>query len=133
MPSLPFLRGFAPALRIYNITLTSICQLFFRDFLKIFLGLRVDKSCFVGYNNVAGEVTVVIDFTGVKVMLARRHMTQKELAEQTGVRYDTISKISLGTISRVPVDALDKICTVLSCQPGDLIEHVPDPPEGSQQ
>lgn len=76
---------------------------------------------------------MVIDFTGVKVMLARRHMTQKELAEQTGVRYDTISKISLGTISRVPVDALDKICTVLSCQPGDLIEHVPDPPEGSQQ
>lgn len=69
----------------------------------------------------------MIDFTGVKVMLARRHMTQKQLAEQTGVRYDTISKISLGTISRVPVDVLDKMCKVLDCQPGDLMEYVPDP------
>ena len=65
----------------------------------------------------------MIDFTGVKVLLAKRHMTQKQLAERTGVRYDTISKISLGTISRIPVDVLDKICTALSCQPGDLMEH----------
>lgn len=69
----------------------------------------------------------MIDFTGVKVMLARRHMTQKQLAEQTSVRYDTISKISLGTISRIPVDVLDKMCKVLDCQPGDLMEYVPDP------
>lgn len=69
----------------------------------------------------------MIDFTGVKVMLARRHMTQKQLAEQTGVRYDTISKISLGTISRIPVDVLGKICEVLNCQPGDLMEYAPDP------
>lgn len=74
----------------------------------------------------------MIDFTGVKVMLAKRHMTQKQLAEQTGIRYDTISKISLGTISRVPVDVLDKICTTLDCQPGDLMEHIPDPPDGQQ-
>ena len=71
----------------------------------------------------------MIDFTGVKVMLARRHMTQKQLSEQTKVRYDTISKISLGTISRVPVDVLDKICQVLDCQPGDLMVYVPDEPD----
>ena len=74
----------------------------------------------------------MIDFTGVKVMLAKRHMTQKQLAEQTNIRYDTISKISLGTISRVPVDVLDKICTALDCQPGDLMEHIPDSPDGRQ-
>lgn len=73
----------------------------------------------------------MIDFTGVKVLLAKRHMTQKQLAERTGIRYDTISKISLGTISRVPVDVLDRICQALNCQPGDLMEYIPDLPDDS--
>ena len=46
----------------------------------------------------------------VKVMLAMREMTQKELAEKTGIRPPTISAICLGTIKHLPVDALDKIC-----------------------
>lgn len=67
----------------------------------------------------------MIEFT-VKVMLARRKMTQKKLAEVTGIRPTTISKLCLGTISRVPVDVLDKVCTALDCQPADLIEYIPD-------
>jgi len=58
----------------------------------------------------------------VKVMLALREMTQKELAERTGIRPPTISAICLGTIKHLPVDALDKICEVLDCQPADLME-----------
>ena len=60
----------------------------------------------------------------VKVMLAMREMTQKELAEKTGIRPPTISAICTGTIKHLPVEALDKICTVLECQPGDLIEFI---------
>lgn len=60
----------------------------------------------------------------VKVWLAMRDMTQKELAERTGIRPPTISAICTGTIKHLPVEALDKICTVLECQPGDLIEFV---------
>lgn len=60
----------------------------------------------------------------VKVWLAMRDMTQKELAERTGIRSPTISAICTGTIKHLPVEALDKICTVLDCQPGDLIEFV---------
>lgn len=59
----------------------------------------------------------------VKVMLALREMTQKELAERTGIRPPTISAICLGTIKHLPVDALDKICEVLDCQPADLMEY----------
>lgn len=62
----------------------------------------------------------------VKVMLAMREMTQKELAEQTGIRPPTISAICTGTIKHLPVDVLDKICNVLDCQPGDIIEFVND-------
>ena len=64
----------------------------------------------------------------VKVMLAMREMTQKELAEKTGIRPPTISAICTGTIKHLPVDVLDRICDVLDCQPGDLVEHVKDAP-----
>lgn len=60
----------------------------------------------------------------VKVWLAMREMTQKELAERTGIRPPTVSAICLGTIKHLPVDALEKICDVLDCQPGDLMEYV---------
>ena len=60
----------------------------------------------------------------VKVMLAMREMTQKELAEKTGIRPPTISAICTGTIKHLPVDVLDRICDVLDCQPGDIIEFV---------
>ena len=62
----------------------------------------------------------------VKVMLAMREMTQKELAEKTGIRPPTISAICTGTIKHLPVDVLDRICDVLECQPGDIIEFVKD-------
>ena len=62
----------------------------------------------------------------VKVMLAMREMTQKELAEKTGIRPPTISAICTGTIKHLPVDVLDRICDVLNCQPGDIIEFVND-------
>ena len=61
----------------------------------------------------------------VKVMLAMRDMTQKELAERTGIRPPTVSAICTGAIKHLPVDALDKICEVLDCQPADLMEYVP--------
>ena len=61
----------------------------------------------------------------VKVMLAMRDMTQKELAEKTGIRPPTISAICLGTIKHLPVDALEKICEALDCQPGELMEYRP--------
>ena len=60
----------------------------------------------------------------VKVMLAIRDMTQKELAQRTGIRPPTISAICTGTIKQIPVDVLDRICAVLDCQPSDLMEHI---------
>jgi len=62
----------------------------------------------------------------VKVMLAIRDMTQKELAQRTGIRPPTISAICTGAVKHFPIDALDKICEVLDCQPSDLMEFVKD-------
>ena len=62
----------------------------------------------------------------LKVQLAMNDMNQKELAEKTGIRPSTISAICTGAIKEMPVGVLDKICTVLKCQPGDLMEHIPE-------
>ena len=62
----------------------------------------------------------------VKVMFAMRDMTQKDLAEKTGIRPPTVSAICLGTVKHLPVDALNKICEVLDCQPADIMEYLPD-------
>ena len=62
----------------------------------------------------------------VKVMLAIKEMTQQELAEKTGIRPPTVSAICTGAVKHLPVEALNKICTVLECQPGDLMEYIPD-------
>lgn len=77
------------------------------------------------------EGKTVIKFK-VKVMLAIRGMTQKELAERTGIRPPTVSAICVGSVKHLPVDALEKICEVLDCQPADLMEYVKGPVEGVQ-
>ena len=65
----------------------------------------------------------------VKVMLALREMTQKELAEKTGIRLPTISALCTGAAKHIPVNVLDKLCTTLDCQPGDLVEYLKDETE----
>ena len=60
----------------------------------------------------------------LKVQLAKCDMTQKQLAEITGIRPPTISQIALGTAKHIPVDVLDRLCEALNCQPGDIFEHI---------
>ena len=62
----------------------------------------------------------------VKVQLALQDMNQKQLAEVTGIRPSTISAICTGSIKELPVGVLNKICAALKCQPGDLMEYIPD-------
>jgi len=65
-----------------------------------------------------------------KAILADRQMTQRQLWEAAGVRPPTVSALCTGSIRQIPVDKLDSICRVLNCQPGDLMEYVPDPEGG---
>ena len=62
----------------------------------------------------------------MKVQLALKDMNQKQLAEITGIRPTTVSAICTGSITEIPVGVLNKICAALNCQPGDLMEYLPD-------
>lgn len=58
------------------------------------------------------------------VMLARRKMRLKELAAAIGVTEQALSSIKTNKVRGVRFETLVKICDVLDCQPGDLLEFV---------
>ena len=60
------------------------------------------------------------------VMLAKRKLRSKELAEIIGITEANLSLLKSGKVKGVRFETLDKICTALQCQPGDLLEHKPD-------
>ncbi len=62
----------------------------------------------------------------LKVELAKNDLTQKQLSELTGIRLPTISDMVNNKAKHISLDNLNKICTVLNCQPADLYVHVPD-------
>ncbi len=60
------------------------------------------------------------------VMLARRKMRSKALAEALGVTEQAVSLLRSGRAKGVRFETLARICAILDCQPGDLLEYAPD-------
>ena len=60
------------------------------------------------------------------VMLARRKMRSKELAQRIGISEQNLSLLKSGKVKGIRFETLDAICAALDCQPGDLLEHRPD-------
>jgi putative transcriptional regulator len=65
------------------------------------------------------EIVVRLD-----VMLARRKMKSRDLATAVGITEQNISLLKSGKVKGMRFDTLAKICAVLECQPGDLLEAV---------
>lgn len=60
------------------------------------------------------------------VMLAKRKMKSKDLAEVIGISTQNLSLLKTGQVRGIRFETLAKICAVLDCQPGDLLEAVAD-------
>jgi putative transcriptional regulator len=60
------------------------------------------------------------------VMLARRKMRSRDLAAYVGIAEQTVSLLKSGKVKGVRFDTLEKICETLECQPGDILEYLPD-------
>ncbi len=65
------------------------------------------------------EIVVRLD-----VMLALRKMKSRELADRVGITEQNISLLKSGKVKGIRFETLAKICEVLDCQPGDLLEAV---------
>ena len=59
-------------------------------------------------------------------MLAERKVSGKELAERIGLSPVNLSRIKTGKVSAVRFSTLEAMCRALDCQPGDLLEYIPD-------
>ena len=60
------------------------------------------------------------------VMLAKRKMRSKELAQRIGITEQNVSLLRSGKARGVRFETLEKICVARACQPGDILEHVSD-------
>lgn len=65
----------------------------------------------------------------VDVMLAKRKMSSGELAEKVGISAANLSILKTGKAKAIRFTTLNALCNALACQPGDLLEYAPDPPE----
>ena len=62
----------------------------------------------------------------IDVMLAKRKMSVGELADKVGFTMANVSLLKNGKIKAFKISTLNKLCEVLECQPGDLLEYVSD-------
>ena len=62
----------------------------------------------------------------VDVMLAKRKMSLTELSERVGITMANLSILKTGKARAVRLETLDRLCAALDCQPGDLMEVLPD-------
>ena len=57
------------------------------------------------------------------VMLAKRKIRSKELAEAIGITEQNLSILKTGKAKAIRLSTLDAICKYLACQPGDILEY----------
>lgn len=55
-------------------------------------------------------------------MLARRKMSLTELSERVGITMSNLSILKTGKAKAIRIETLEAICSVLNCQPGDILE-----------
>jgi putative transcriptional regulator len=63
-------------------------------------------------------------------MLAKRKMSVTELSNRVGITMANMSILKNGKAKAIKLETLSKICEVLQCQPGDVLEYVPGSEEG---
>ena len=65
----------------------------------------------------------MISYKPFQKLLIDRELKKQDLVEETGISWATMAKMNSNRY--VSLEVIDKICEVLHCQPGDLIEYVP--------
>lgn len=60
------------------------------------------------------------------VMMAKRKKGVTELAKEIDITLANLSILKNGKAKAVRLETLNAICKVLDCQPGDILEYVPD-------
>ena len=62
----------------------------------------------------------------IDVMLAKRKMSVTELSEKLDITMANVSILKNGKAKAIKLDTLNKLCDILDCQPGDILEYRED-------
>lgn len=65
------------------------------------------------------------------VMMAKRKMSVTQLSEELDITMANVSILKNGKAKAIKLETLNKICRILDCQPGDILEYVPDEDDDS--
>lgn len=60
------------------------------------------------------------------VMMAKRKMSLTELAEKVGITMANLSVLKTEKARAIRFSTLEAICKALDCQPGDILEYIPE-------
>lgn len=60
------------------------------------------------------------------VMMARRKMSLNELSEKVNITLANLSILKTGKAKAIRFGTLEAICKALDCQPGDILEFLPE-------
>lgn len=63
------------------------------------------------------------------VMMARRKMSLGELSDRMGITPSNLSILKTGKAKAIRFSTLESICSILECQPADILEYRPDEPD----
>jgi putative transcriptional regulator len=66
-------------------------------------------------------------------MLHKRRMTLTELADRVGITIVNLSILKTGKARAIRFSTLEALCEALACQPGDILEFVPDAPGAARR
>lgn len=69
----------------------------------------------------------------IDVLLARRKMSVAEFADAVGITPANVAVLKNGRAKAIRFTTLEAICRVLDCQPGDILEWVPDAGDGASR
>lgn len=56
-------------------------------------------------------------------VMDKKGITRNKLASLTGVRFEVADRLYKGIVERMDMDVLARVCYVLDCQVGDVIQH----------
>lgn len=60
------------------------------------------------------------------LMLVKRKMRLTDLSERIGISVTNLSLLKTGKVKGIRFSTLEAICKELDCQPGDILEYIPD-------
>ena len=85
--------------------------------------LSIKKKMILLYNGGRRKMPIIVN---VDVMLAKRKMSSGELAEKVGITPANLSILKTNKAKAIRFSTLEKICEVLDCKPGDVLDYERD-------